>query len=146
MHPLPHHYRIQASGGPLGEVLLASEGLPPLHSAPPVEFDGPGDLWSPETMLVAAAADCLILTFRSVARARALEFKDLAVFSEGELGKVDGRPRFTKIVHYARLTLTEGADVERAKRLLEKAEKLCLVTASLVSASELDVEIVSVPG
>ncbi len=146
MHPFPHHYVIRASGGPAGDVALASAGLPSLASAPPAEFDGPGDRWSPETMLVAAAADCLILTFRSIARASALEFEDLVVSSEGEVGKIDGRTRFTRIVHRARLTLPEGADADRAKRLLEKAERACLVSASLAAAIDLHVDIAGATG
>ena len=38
-----------------------------VHGA--AEFGGPGDLWSPETMLAGAVAGCFILTFRAAARA-----------------------------------------------------------------------------
>jgi organic hydroperoxide reductase OsmC/OhrA len=31
------------------------------------QLGGPGGQWSPETLLVAAAAECFILTFRAVA-------------------------------------------------------------------------------
>ena len=68
MKPYPHHYQVAASAGVEGEVLLASAGLEPINTAPPVEFDGPGNRWSPETLLVGAIADCFILTFRAVAR------------------------------------------------------------------------------
>jgi organic hydroperoxide reductase OsmC/OhrA len=58
MHPFPHHYYVSAEGNATGAVTLSSPGLATLESAPPVEFDGPGDRWSPETLLVGAIADC----------------------------------------------------------------------------------------
>jgi len=57
MHPYPHLYTVQASASPEGDVPLACAGLPTLTTAPPAEFDGPGDRWSPETLLVGAVAD-----------------------------------------------------------------------------------------
>jgi len=64
MQPFPHRYSASATAGPEGYVLLNADGLPPLISEPPVEFDGPGDRWSPETLVVGAVADCFVLTFR----------------------------------------------------------------------------------
>ena len=69
MQDLPHHYKVAASAAPQGEVNLASNLLDPILSAPPAEYGGPGNRWSPETLLVAAVADCFILSFRAVARA-----------------------------------------------------------------------------
>jgi organic hydroperoxide reductase OsmC/OhrA len=112
-------------------VTIASERLPSLTSAPPSQFGGPGDQWSPETLLVAAVADCLILTFRAIARASKLSWLDLDCDSEGVLDRVDGVSRFTQVRLHARLTLPQGGDIERGKYLLDKAEKACLVTNSL---------------
>jgi hypothetical protein len=52
MKPLPHLYEVSLSGGPTDYATLSAAGLPPLRSAPPKEFDGPGDAWSPEQLLV----------------------------------------------------------------------------------------------
>jgi hypothetical protein len=48
MKPLPHHYVVRLTGGPAGDATLAVEGAPALRSAPPFDFGGPGDAWSPE--------------------------------------------------------------------------------------------------
>ena len=69
MQQYPHVYRVGAEADTGSAVQISSEGLSPLRSMPPKEFDGPGDLWSPESLLVAAVADCFILTFRAIARA-----------------------------------------------------------------------------
>ena len=69
MHQLPHSYVVSAAAKTESNVTLASDKLESFISAPPEAFGGPGDLWSPETLLVAAVADCLILSFRAIARA-----------------------------------------------------------------------------
>ena len=130
MEAYPHHYRVQAVAQAEGNVALASERLPSLSSSPPAQFGGPGDQWSPETLLVAASADCLILTFLRV-----------DCDAEGVLDRVDGVTRFTQIRLLARLVLPPGGDAERAKRLLEKAEKTCLITCSLKAESVLTVDV-----
>jgi len=131
MDAYPHHYTVRAISQAEGSVALASDGLPSLSSAPPRQFGGPGDQWSPETLLVAAAADCLILTFRAIARASKLPWLSLDCDAEGVLDRVDGVTLFTEIRMNARLALPAGGDAERARRLLEKAEKTCLITCSL---------------
>ena len=72
MQEFPHHYRVIAEGSADGDVEMTANGLQSLRSAPPAEFGGPGDRWSPETFLVGAVADCFVLTFRGVARASKL--------------------------------------------------------------------------
>ena len=62
MQQFPHHYSVVAKTDTQGDVALEAEQLPPISSAPPTEFGGPGDRWSPETLFVAAVADCFVLT------------------------------------------------------------------------------------
>lgn len=69
MQPFPHHYSIVAAAATEGDVALRGDRLPPIFSAPPKEFGGPGDRWSPETLFVAAVADCFMLTFRGIVEA-----------------------------------------------------------------------------
>ena len=69
MQELPHHYVVSANAKTVGNVALSANGVSDLESAPPAEFGGPGDQWSPESLLVAAVADCFILSFRAIARA-----------------------------------------------------------------------------
>ena len=131
MDPFPHHYSVAARAGAEGEVTLEAAGLPSLVSAGPREFGGPGDRWSPETLLVAALADCFILTFRAVARASKLPWTSLRVEVEGTLDRVERATQFTGFRVRAALKLPAGADDALAHRLLEKSERGCLVSSSL---------------
>jgi organic hydroperoxide reductase OsmC/OhrA len=51
--------------------------------------------------------------------------------------------RFTRFDTHAKLTVPATTDVERAKRLLEKAELTCLVANSLSSERQLTLEVIA---
>jgi organic hydroperoxide reductase OsmC/OhrA len=142
MHPYPHQYRVTAAATPQGEVVTTSGNLPPLAVNPPPQFDGPEGYWSPETLLAAAVADCLVLTFRAIARASKLEWRSLECETEAVLERVGGNSQFTRFITRARLAVPAGTDEARARQLLEKAEHGCLVANSLSGARELVAEIV----
>lgn len=131
MKALPHTYPVDATSHADGPVLISSKGLPRLVSAPPEQFGGPGDQWSPETLLVAAAADCYVLTFRAMAKASKLEWRHLDCHAEGLLDTVDRVIQFTRLTIHATLTLPGGADEVRARQLMDRAERHCLVSNSL---------------
>jgi len=141
MEPLPHDYSVVASGEATGDVVVSGSGLSSLRTGPPLQFGGPGGQWSPETLLIAAAADCFILTFRAVARASNLSWTALRCTAEGRLDRVDGITRFTKLIVRALLTIAPGADAAKARRLLEKAAEACLITNSLALIPTLTCEI-----
>jgi organic hydroperoxide reductase OsmC/OhrA len=141
MQDLPHHYQAAASSRPERHLDISSPGLDGLESAPPAEFGGPGDRWSPETLLVAAIAGCFVLTFKSIARASKFEWTSVTCEVEGVLDRVDSVTRFVSFHVRAVLDAPPGTDERRAKRLLDKAEENCLVTRSLSASTTLDTEV-----
>jgi organic hydroperoxide reductase OsmC/OhrA len=143
MKPLPHSYEVTLTGGPTGYATIATDGVPPLSSAPPKDFDGPGDAWSPEHLLLASVEACFMFTFRAVARGSNFDFIALDLSAHGIVDREDGATRFTEIVLKPRLTLPKGADPERAHRVLDKGKTACLVTASLSVSVRLEAEILA---
>lgn len=143
MHPLPHRYTVNALAASTGIVTLRSRELEDIQSSPPPEFDGPAGNWSPETLFVASVADCFVLSFRAIATASRLEWLEIDCGAEGVLEKTDTGMRFTKINIEVHLRVPPGADVARAERLLEKAEKACLVSNSLNSQVHLQCRVSS---
>jgi organic hydroperoxide reductase OsmC/OhrA len=101
-----------------------------MTNAPP-EFDGPEGVWSPETLLVAAVADCYVLSFRAVARASRLDWETLDVDVEGVLDRAEGVTRFVRFDITARLALINNVDTSRAAAVMERAKRACLITNSL---------------
>jgi organic hydroperoxide reductase OsmC/OhrA len=142
MHPFPHRYKVSLDASPEGALRLNAEGLPEIASLPPPEFDGPGGYWAPETLLLAAVGDCMMLTFRAIAKASRFEWRELSANVEGLLERVDGNSRFTRIETHVRLVVPAGADAARARRLLEKAEQGCPISNSLTAERHLECEVV----
>ena len=141
MHPFPHRYAVSAMAGPASVVTLRSAELEDIQSSAPPEFGGPPGNWSPETLLVAAIADCYVLSFRAVANASKLEWSEIDCDALGVLEKTAQGLWFTVIELKAHLRIPAGGDVARAERLLEKAEQACLVSKSLRSEVRLQAEV-----
>jgi organic hydroperoxide reductase OsmC/OhrA len=131
MHPFPHRYTVTAQCASAGSVTLRSPGVPDLASDGPAEFDGPGNLWSPETLLCGAVADCFNLSFRAIARASKFEWTALDCQVVGTLDRVERTSLFTQFDIRATLQLPAGGDAARAQQLLEKAKQICLISNSL---------------
>ena len=141
MQNLPHNYVVSSRVSARENIELNSPGLAALDAAPPAEFGGPGDLWSPETLLAASVASCFILTFRAVARASKLEWTELVCDVDAVLDRVDRVTRFTEIRERVMLDVPAGTDEAKALRLLEKAEQACLVTNSLSAEVKLEAKV-----
>jgi len=141
MQGFPHHYITSASGETEGVVVVSGEGLPDLDTHAPPQFGGPEGAWSPESMLSAAVANCFILSFRAIARASKFEWTSLGCNVDGILDRPERVTYFTAFNIHVVLNIPNGAKVDMAQRLLEKAEEICLITASLKSETVLTTDI-----
>jgi organic hydroperoxide reductase OsmC/OhrA len=142
MKPLPHHYDVNLTGGPSGYAELSTVGVPCLRTAPPVDYDGPGDAWSPEHLLLASVQACFLFTLRAVARVSRVKFVALELSATGTVDRKDGVTRFAEIVLRPKLTVVAGTNHERVLQILEKSEKNCLVSASLFTHIRLEPEVI----
>ena len=142
MQDLPHHYVVAASAEGAQNVIVSADGLPDIESAGPPQFGGPGGAWSPEELLVAAVADCFVLSFRAIARTARLEWSTLRCEVDGELDKIGKFNQFTGFRVHATLTIPDEKDLKKADVILEKGEKYCLVTNSMKADSQLTTEVI----
>lgn len=141
MHPFPHHYTVSVRSRPETGVVLESAGLDDLRTDKPVEFDGPGDRWSPETLLVGAIVDCYAITFRGIAAASKLRWLSVHCDVDGALDRVDRATKFTHVIVRARLEVPPETNLDQARRILVRAEETCLITRSLTATTELIAEV-----
>ena len=142
MHPLPHHYTVSSRATPTGDVWLTTDGVSPLSTAVPPEFDGHGGRWSPETLQVAAALDCFVLTFRGLARVTRVAWTSLECDATGKLDRVDGTMQFTNFVIRAYLKVPEGTSASDAERVLRRADQTCLIASSLKGNMHLEFDVI----
>jgi len=137
MQPLPHVYVVNAAAAAASDVVLSAPGLQSFRSAAPTEFGGPGDQWSPESLLAAAVASCFVLSFRAVARASKLQWVRLECDVDATLDRKEHVTQFTNVVVHARLIVPDSMDTVLCERALRKAEQGCLVANSLRCEREL---------
>jgi organic hydroperoxide reductase OsmC/OhrA len=135
-----HVYRVDIRGTGLKTGRLGSlDGLPPLAVASPPEFGGPEGVWSPEHLFVGSVSACLMTTFRSIAEMQGLEILGYSDSASGTLIRGDdGLYKMTEITLRPHLEIADPTKVARALRLLEKAEKVCLIGRSIESEVQIE--------
>jgi peroxiredoxin-like protein len=127
-----HEYRVNAFGAGGRNGVVHAEGvLSGISFSVPPEFLGEPGHWTPEHFLVAAVASCFVSTFSGIAGKSRLGFASFNVDAEGLLGNEDGTWRFREIKLRPVVTILKEEDRGQAIRLLEKAEKSCLIARSL---------------
>lgn len=141
MDTFPHHYSATVVGATSGTVATSSPGLPELAVDSPPEFGGPGGSWSPETLLMAAVADCFVLSWRSIAAASSFGWTALTVEAAGVLDRIDRVTRFTQVHLTVQLTVPQGSDRAKAERLVHKSETACLITNSMNAETTLEFQL-----
>ncbi len=142
-HQPPYFYEteIEWTGERKGN--LRAPGLPTLEVATPPEFKGHAGIWSPEHLYVASVNACFMTTFLVIAELSKLEFVSFTCSARGKLEKEGGSLyRITDILLRPKLALSHDRDRERATRILEKAEKNCLISNSINTTVRLEPEII----
>ena len=112
-----------------------------INFAAPPEFGGEPGLWTPEHLLLGAVVTCYVATFRAIAESSKLAIGALDVQIEGRIEKQEGGFRFTQITLRPSLTIEKPEDRDRSQRLIEKAERICLVSRSLACPVTLEAKI-----
>lgn len=105
-----------------------------IEVATPPEFPkGIPGIWSPEHLFTAAVSSCLMTTFLAIADNSKLEFTSFSCKSKGKLDQEHGKFQMTEIILEPTLTIVHEKDMERALRVLMKAEAGCLISNSVKS-------------
>jgi len=138
-----YSYRVNAHWTSHKRGIVEGESIPrTINFAAPPEFGGEPGLWTPEHLLLASVSTCYVATLRAVAEASKLEFHSLELAVEGTIEKQEGGFRFTRIILHPLVSIENEEDRERMGRMLEKAERVCLISRSLACPIVLDSKIV----
>jgi peroxiredoxin-like protein len=129
-----HHYKtkVKWEEGRIGT--LSSPTLDSFKVATPPEFPkGVPNTWSPEHLFVASINICLMTTFVAIADNSKLEFESFECEGVGKLEKVDGKFMISEVELNPIVKIKYDKDKERAERIINKAENLCLISNSAKS-------------
>jgi len=122
---------------------LSAAVLPMLEVDAPPEFQGHEGVWTPEHLFVGAINSCFMTTFAAIAENSKLDFVDFDSKATGQLEKQDAAGlMMTLVVLRPRLTIRNARDEERALRILQKAERHCLIANSVKTQIRLEPEII----
>ena len=121
--------------------LRSSQIKRPITFSAPPEFLGETGVWTPEHLFVAALVTCFVSTFSGMADLSKFSFVGLEVEAEGVLEKDASGWKFVEVKLRPMLKIGREQDRERANRLLQKAQKTCLVSRSLACATVLEPEL-----
>jgi peroxiredoxin-like protein len=127
-----HYYKVNLKWdeGRIGTI--ASESLPDMKVATPPEFPkGVAGIWSPEHLFVSSVNVCLMTTFLAIAENSSLPFNSFKCEANGKLEKVDGMFMISEIELRPEIIIPEEKYREKAGRLIEKSEKMCLISNSV---------------
>lgn len=139
MSPFPHRYNVS-----LSHRTLSAPPREPIAVGPPPQFGGNDRDWSPEELLVGATLECLWTTFEALARRQGLNIGDWAGTGVATLDRGAPLPTFTSIALTVELEVGAG-DEERARAVLDKAERGCIISNALKVPVTLVATVVSTP-
>jgi len=127
-----HKYEVRAKATRLRSGVVASDSVPQpiIFSAPP-EFAGEPRVWTPEHFFVASIVSCFVSTFSGISALSNFNYVSLEVEAEGVLQRDAIGWRFTQVCLRPDLKIAREEDRERGARLLEKAERTCLIARSI---------------
>ncbi|HWB25664.1 MAG TPA: OsmC family protein [Chitinophagaceae bacterium] len=103
-----------------------------IEVATPPEFNkGIAGMWSPEHLLVAAVNSCLMTTFLAIADNSRLPFTSFLSKAKGKLEMVEGKYMISEITLAPEVAVASDEHIEKAARVLQKAEANCLIANSI---------------
>ncbi len=131
----PHYYEVNlgwqyARLGQLSSPVLNET----IEVATPPEFaKGMPGVWSPEHLLVAAVSSCFMTTFLAIAENSKLDFSDFDCRASGKLDETENGLMISEIRLFPKVVVLHDSDIDKAKRVLTKSERHCLITNSVRS-------------
>ena len=136
--PFPHNYGVHLKWAGGGASEISSDSRVKIAGGPPAQFDGTDDArWSPEHLVLAALAQCFMLTWIALNKRSQIPLKSWESKGESVLDKTKDGLVFTSLKISVTLK-TDAARVDEAKKLLELAKKHCIIANALKTPASLD--------
>ena len=110
--------------------VIKTPGKPDMEISPPAEFGGPEGVLTPEDLFIASLNSCLMLTFLSICRTSRIKITSYSSEAVGMIEKSNNKHAFTGINISVDIK-AEGADRQKLGRLLDIAEKNCIISNSI---------------
>jgi organic hydroperoxide reductase OsmC/OhrA len=138
-----HHYAVRVQWqGNLGvgtsdhrgysrDLLITSEGNPPIEGSSDPAFRGAPERWNPEELMLAALSECHLLSYLYVAVNHGIV---VTAYEDDAIGTIvqtaDGGGHFTSVTLRPVVTIAAG-DPDVARSIHQEASQKCFIAASV---------------
>ncbi len=108
------------------------QGKPTLQGSADPTFRGQADRWNPEDMLVAALAECHMLTYLALCATHGVVVTSYEDMATGRMEMtVGGSGRFVEVVLNPKVAVTAESSMDQAVELHLEANKSCFIANSV---------------
>jgi organic hydroperoxide reductase OsmC/OhrA len=128
--PFPHRYVSTVTRMDRGRARIEAAPREALSGGPSPELHGDPLMWSPEHLLVSALGLSLFTTFDAFTGRENLNILEWRETVIGMMDKAASGLAFKAFTIRLELTV-DKADIERAREVLERAKKYCIITKAL---------------
>ncbi|TAJ46743.1 MAG: OsmC family peroxiredoxin [Herbiconiux sp.] len=138
-----HHYRVDVAWlgnrgtGTSGyrdygrQSAVTAAGKHGIEASADKPFRGDADRWNPEELLLAALAECHMLSFLHVAVTHGVVVTDYSDAAEGTMEQIGDGGRFTDVLLKPVVTLAEPIDPALFETLHREASEKCFIANSV---------------
>lgn len=131
----------KASSGVHSQWTAQTDLLPPIPSAIPPEFMGPGGGYSPEDLFALAVVNCVIATFKVYSERAKIEFQTIEGKAVLTVDKLPLESGFGMTQIDITLNVLGATDEEKTRKTLELSIKDCAVSNSIKSGKTFHINI-----
>ncbi len=143
MTKFPLKFKVNASAkeGISSQWAAEADALPPIPSAIPPEFSGPGGGYSPEDLFGIALINCLIALYKVYSERAKVSFKQIQVGATVVADKQPSESSFVITEINLSFHILGASDKQRAREVLDQAIKDCPISNSIRSGKTFDINI-----
>lgn len=136
MIQFPMKFEVEAASSAGANSLWTAQSgtLPPIPSAIPPEFNGPGGGYSPEDLFALALLNCLIATFKVYCEKSNVTFLEIRGKASLTVDRIAGQSGFMMTQVDIFFDVLQASDPEKGEKLLDGAIKDCAVSNSIKSS------------
>lgn len=113
------------------DVLLTAAGKPDLAGSADPTFRGDATRWNPEELLLAALAQCHLLSYLHSAVTHGIVVTAYDDSPVGTMAQAGQGGHFTEVVLRPRVTVADPAHVQLAREIHHEASENCFIAASV---------------
>ena len=136
-------FEVEATSSAGSEALWTAQSgnLPPIQSAIPPEFMGPGGGYSPEDLFALSLLNCLIASFKVYAEKGGVTFQEIKGKVHLIVDRVPGETAFAMTQAEVFFDITGGSNPEKLRKFLDQAIKDCAVSNSVKTGKTFHINI-----